>query len=528
MSTGRVFIAMAAATAVLAAACGGSSEDGPTNSETGKPTATATATAEDSGVGSGLGAATDVASARAAVVRIVSEGSFIDPEVGLQLNTAGSGSGFIIDPSGIAVTNNHVVTGSALLRVYVEGEDDPRNARILGVSECNDLAVIDIEGDDLPWLDWREDSVGVGLEVFAAGFPLGDPEFTLTRGIVSKEKADGETSWASVDDVIEHDATINPGNSGGPLLDEDGRVVGANYAGSSSSSQYFAISQDTARPIIEQLRAGEDVTSIGVNGEAVLDEEQGIAGIWVASVQSGSPAAEAGVKAGDIVTKLEGLVLSTDGTMADYCDVLRSHDAGDVLAIEVLRYATEEVLEGELNGDELVQSFSFRQELDSEVAAETGGSTTDTYASYTAVSDDTGTISVEVPSDWTDTDGAINENFGPSIYASTNLQAFLDTWDTPGVAVEYSADMGAGDIGAVLDQAAPSDCISQGRDTYEDPLYSGEFEYFTDCGGTDTVFLTVAATPEDGSYLIRVFVQAVEPRDLDAMDQILNTFVVTG
>ena len=73
----------------------------------------------------------------------------------------------------------------------------------------------------------------------------GEPQFTLTRGIVSKEEADGETYWASVDYVVEHDATINPGNSGGPLLDADGRVVGINYS-SRSTDQYYAIGRDLA------------------------------------------------------------------------------------------------------------------------------------------------------------------------------------------------------------------------------------------------------------------------------------------
>ena len=74
------------------------------------------------------------------MVQIVAEGSFIDPEFGLQLNAAGSGTGFIIDESGIAVTNNHVVTGAAFLQVYIQGDSQPRNARVLGVSECSDLA----------------------------------------------------------------------------------------------------------------------------------------------------------------------------------------------------------------------------------------------------------------------------------------------------------------------------------------------------------------------------------------------------
>ncbi len=149
-----------------------------------------------------------------AVVQIVAVGTFRDPKEGLQANAAGAGSGFIIDPTGIAVTNNHVVTGAAFLKVFVAGEEEPRNARVLGVDECSDLAVIDIEGEGFAYLEWYKASLKVGLEIYAAGFPLGDPEYTLTRGIVAKAKAKGQTSWASVDHVIQHDAETNPGNSG--------------------------------------------------------------------------------------------------------------------------------------------------------------------------------------------------------------------------------------------------------------------------------------------------------------------------
>ena len=92
----------------------------------------------------------DIEGAKAATIQVEAQGSFVDPEFGQLLNTAGRGSGFIIDPSGIAVTNNHVVTGSALIKVWVGGSTEPLNARILGVSECWDLAVIDIEGEGFP------------------------------------------------------------------------------------------------------------------------------------------------------------------------------------------------------------------------------------------------------------------------------------------------------------------------------------------------------------------------------------------
>ena len=171
---------------------------------------------------------TDVESA---AVRIVAQGSFVDPAVG-EYEGAGSGSGFIIDPVGHRrhqQPRGDRAGPAAGLRGG--GEDEPRNAKVLGVCECSDLAVIDLEGDGYPYLEWAEGDPRPGLEIYAAGFPLGDPEFTLTKGIVAKAEADGETNWASVDHVVEHDANIQPGNSGGPLVTGEGQVVGVNYAG---------------------------------------------------------------------------------------------------------------------------------------------------------------------------------------------------------------------------------------------------------------------------------------------------------
>lgn len=305
------------------------------------------------------GAVSSLDDVRSATIQIEAQGSFIDPEFG-PVAFAGAGSGFIIDPAGIAVTNNHVVTGAALLKVWVGGNTGRTyNAKVLGVSECSDLAVIDIEGDGFPYLQWRAGPISVGLDVYAAGFPLGDPEFTLTKGIVSKERAGGESNWASVDAVIEHDTTTNPGNSGGPLMDGNGQVVGIHYAVYREGRQAFAIGREVAIPIIEELRSGKDVDSIGVNGIAVISEDGSLSGIWVASVKSGSPADKAGIQPGDILYQLEGLVLATDGTMKDYCDVIRSHKPSDTLLMTVIRYATGELLEGQLNGRTLEVTGTF-------------------------------------------------------------------------------------------------------------------------------------------------------------------------
>ena len=102
------------------------------------------------------GAVSSLDDVKSATIQIIAQGTFIDPQVGVMVNAAGAGTGFIIDPSGIAVTNNHVVTGAALLKVYVGGDQQGIHARVLGVSECSDLAVIQIDGGDFPFLSWSQ------------------------------------------------------------------------------------------------------------------------------------------------------------------------------------------------------------------------------------------------------------------------------------------------------------------------------------------------------------------------------------
>jgi serine protease Do len=460
-----------------------------------------------------------------ATVQIVAQGTFVDPEFGAY-EAAGRGSGFVVDPSGIAITNHHVVGGAGLIQVYVQGEDKPRNAKVLGVSECSDLAVIDIEGDELPALSWYEGTVQPGLEVYAAGYPLGDPEFTLTRGIVSKADADGETNWASIDHVIEHDANTQPGNSGGPLVSADGQVVAINYAGGSrtNTDQFFAIEANDASSIIAEMTAGRDVDSVGINGQAVMSEDGSIAGLWVSGVASGSPADRAGIEPGDIVTRLEGVSIGTDGTMADYCDVMRTHSPGDVLAVEVLRFATEEVLTGQFNGEALTTAFSFAEEVE---ATDTGSE----YGSYVTVTDNSGTLTVSVPAEWADVDGNpidIDGVSSPSIIASSSVADYNSRWDVPGLQFVASQALVGFTADELLDLAASTDCSSQGREDYDDGFFVGRFETFTNCGGTGATSIVVAAYPPDGSYGVLVIVQVVTEADLVALDEVLRTFNVVA
>lgn len=514
------------ALSLVGTACGGDDATDDTSATT-APESTSTTTS-DGETSTTTATGGDLENLRAATIRIVANGTFVDPQEGEQANVAGSGSGFIVDSSGIAVTNNHVVTGAAFLDVYVDGRTEPVNARILGVSECNDLAVVDLEGDGYATLSWYEGPITAGLEIFAAGFPLGTEEYTLLDGIVSKEDADGETSWSSIDAVIEHSADTLPGNSGGPIVTTDGEIVAVNYAGN-GVDQSFAIGREVARPAVEVLAAGDDLETIGINGEAFVTD--GFSGIWVSSVASGSPADGAGVLAGDVITRLENLVLATDGTMRDYCSILRSHGPDDVLAIEVYRPSTDEILEGRLNGDPLVQVFSFATEVDDIVDTDQDPGTGPTYTEYTQVSDDTGSIVVEVPVEWGDTIGVSwefnGELVGPALGAAPDYAAWQGGWETPGVFIAASSA-----LDLTVDQLLDANdfagtCSYVDRIEYDDGVYVGSMDIYESCADVGTDFLVIAALPPDASFITLVQLVIVSDADWDAADQVVRTFTVT-
>ena len=507
---------------LLLAACGGGDDGGATTEGT---STTRAAASDTTAARSGAGAVTSIDDVKSATVQVLAQGSFRDPAEGT-VGTAGSGSGFIIDPDGIIVTNNHVVTGAGAVQVRIGGDDEEVPAKVLGVSECSDLAVLQlVDPGPYPYLEWYTGEISPPMEVYAAGFPLGDPEYTVTRGVVSKAEADGDTNWASVRRVIEHDANIQPGNSGGPLVNEDGKVVAVNYAGGdpgTGTAQFFAISAALAEPLVEELRDG-DAETIGVNGQAILTDD-GLAGVWVGGVAAGSPAAKAGVLPGDVITSLNGLAID-DGTMKPYCDVLRTAREDAAIGIQVVRFDTSEVWEGELNGTAMVARFSFAQELGDEVRG--GGGAEDVSYAYEQVTDDTGSITVSVPVQWADRDLS-PQDIGtgsqvPAIQAAPNLAAFNDTNTAPGlVFVAIPSGGSQVDPNAVLDALSPQGCTDQGRSDYSDVVFSGRQQVFV-CG--DSVVVVVAAKPaENPDVLVVVAMQAATSADLEALDNVFYTF----
>ena len=533
-------VAVAAAMALISA-CGGSGDDDPGDAATTvaapdestttvaatEPTEPTEATEPTEPEPAGIDSFGEV---QPAVVQIVAQGSFRDPEVGM-VSTAGSGSGFLVSDDGLIVTNNHVVTGAATLEVFIGGDSTRAfNATVVGVSECNDLALIQLTNSEgMPYLEWSGAAPSVGTEVYTAGFPLGDPEYTMTRGIVAKANAFGDTAWASIDSTIEHDANIQPGNSGGPLVGVDGRVVAVNYASGNATnqSQFFAIESTLAQNVVDQLRNG-DFESLGINGSAVLDEEAGIAGIWVAGTAPGSPASNAGLLPGDIVTQLNGLAIGTDGTMKDYCDVLRT--AGErPISVEVLRFDTQELLRGEINGTIPLEPFvSFAQEIDDEVDVAEGPS--DVYTTTQTLVDDSGTITVDVPVEWADVDTTPlildDGSSEPWIAASSSLDSLYATYDVPGMFMVALPEIAAADIPATIADFAPSDdcAYDDGLTDYDDGAFGGQYQLWGDCGGVGAALVVIIANAYSGQGSVVIGVQLLTDADFDVLDTIMATF----
>ncbi|HET9488447.1 MAG TPA: trypsin-like peptidase domain-containing protein [Methylomirabilota bacterium] len=226
------------------------------------------------------------------------------------------GSGFIVEPDGVIVTNAHVVDGvtSAQVRLY-DGRRFP--AKVIGRDNRVDLAVLRIEGvGDLPTLSFgNSNRLRVGEFVLALGHPFG-LEHSVSFGIVSR-KGSPLTVAAPGFDFIQTDAAINPGNSGGPLINMAGEVVGVNSMAARNGSIGFAIPANLVQMLLPQLVAKGRIEWgwLGVAITAVEEDDldrlklREARGVLIRSVMPGEPADRGGVRANDVILALDGTVL---------------------------------------------------------------------------------------------------------------------------------------------------------------------------------------------------------------------------
>ncbi len=506
------------------------------------------------GLGGGSHPARSFQEAENAVIKIIATGTLASLEEGGETvyNQGWIGSGFIIDPSGLAVTNNHVAAGAATLKVYIAGDIQKEfPARVVAASECMDLAVIQIEGGPFPtYLEWYSGEVTPGMDVYAAGFPgLGDHwQYTLTKGIISKTHESGETSWAYLDYTYLHDARIRGGNSGGPLITPQGQVVGVNYAGSDMNDANLAIPAVLARPVVEQLRQGKPYQWLGINGEALrveLDDGSVFSGIWVASVETGSPADKAGLQGGDILMEVENIAVSLEGTMREYCDVLSSHASTDPIKVKVLRLATGEVLAGTLNGGETLKVVGQIDGGDAGSGGNAGGAVAN--GDFVTVTDDLQAIGLQVPkawtaqvdgspweTSWTKSDGSTYPVKAASLMAAPNLDAF-ESLDGPGVWLVASRDFGRiGGYAQLLEGVRHwfQGCQMYEQGDYSDTVYEGQYQIWERCGQAQQITsVVVAARPKANptAFLTLVIVNVGPNDDAESViGTIMDTFDVIG
>jgi serine protease Do len=257
----------------------------------------------------------------------------------------GQGSGFVISPDGYLLTNNHVVKGATDVKVkFSDGAD--YSAKVVGTDAESDVALLKISGDhSFPYLKLSagDDALHVGDWVMAVGNPLGLGH-TVTAGIVSGMGRNIPN--LPLEEFIQTDASINPGNSGGPLIALDGTVVGMNTAIiSGANSVGFAIPASHIDEVLPQLRDSGKVARgyMGVQMASIPEVAQKAIGkgVLIAEVVADGPAAKAGIKAGDVVTRIG------EHDVGDQTEMLRavaSIAPGKEIKVHVVRQGKEKDL----------------------------------------------------------------------------------------------------------------------------------------------------------------------------------------
>ncbi|MFE0451473.1 S1C family serine protease [Streptomyces sp. NPDC058914] len=273
-----------------------------------------------------------------------------------------SATGIIYDAeNGLIVTNAHVVVGQSALQVRIE-DQEPVPVRLMGSDPCEDLAVLKLQ---TPQKDLEEVKFGdsgdlrQGEEVTAIGYPVAAGEGSrqkavLTTGVVQSPDVaqTGQVSNPNLVSTVQHSATLNDGNSGGPLLNGDAELVGINtFSLSGTEGQYYSVSSKHAEPLLKGLADGKSKNDPGWQLIAVSDPHfadyfadqsdgekiqkrltrEDIDGLVVGSVASNSPASEAGVVNGDVITHVKDTPVTT---VPEVCGILQSSAPGEKLGID--------------------------------------------------------------------------------------------------------------------------------------------------------------------------------------------------
>jgi 2-alkenal reductase len=298
-----------------------------------------------------LDAASAVKLVGPAVVTVVNTQNISSPRMGMQGTATASGSGVIIDERGYIVTNNHVVENQRSLEV-IFSDGTKATAQLVGTDSYSDLAVIKVDVEVPAVAEFGDsDELEPGQPVLAIGSPLGDFRNTVTQGVVSALHRDlDEAGLSTLEDLVQTDAAINEGNSGGPLIDLTGKVVAINVAvvrGSGSAGAVaeglgFAIPSNTVKEVAAGLIENGSVSRpyLGISYQTITPQAAAFynlpreSGIVVSSVESGSPAAAAGIQPNSIITAFDGVELDSETSLSS---LLMKHEVGDSVKLTVLQ-----------------------------------------------------------------------------------------------------------------------------------------------------------------------------------------------
>ena len=313
---------------------------------------------------------------------------FFGRDIPRKFSEHGLGSGLVVDPDGYILTNNHVVNGAGkiMVKLFVGGPTE-YEAKLIGADPDTDLALIKIEATGLKVATFGDSSkMEVGDWVIAVGNPFG-LDHTVTTGTVS---AIGRR--IGLVPFIQSDAAINPGNSGGPLANIQGEVIGINARIETTSGAFagigMAIPSNTAKRVLDALRTQRKVTRgfLGVGIQPLTPElakslgAGDAEGVLIAKVSPDSPAEKAGLRNGDIITKIAGRVVKAP---EDVQDMAESMSPGDKVSVEIVRDGKAQTIEvvlgerpaaamGEQPGPAIAFLGIAVQDLTPEIAAQLG------------------------------------------------------------------------------------------------------------------------------------------------------------
>lgn len=281
----------------------------------------------------------------------------------------GGGSGFFVSKDGLILTNRHVVIDPSAEYTVITSENKRYKARVLARDEINDIAIIKIEGSGFQSLEMGDSgSINLGQTVLAVGNALGQFQNTVSKGVISGlarfifATASPDEAMQNLRGLIQTDAAINPGNSGGPLIDLMGRVIGINAAivwGAQNIG--FSIPINNAKKDLNDLikfgrirqpflgvryiqitKEFQDLKKMSVDYGALVIKEHLPGDV---AIVSGSPAAKAGLREGDIILEYNGKKITEEDTLQDF---IQKSQIGDIISLKITRNKKEKILKAKL------------------------------------------------------------------------------------------------------------------------------------------------------------------------------------